>query len=35
MQRMYNLINRKGTGLAEEFADRLGICRRSVFNYFE
>jgi biotin operon repressor len=35
MERMDNLINRKGTGTAEELADRLGICRRSVFNYFE
>jgi hypothetical protein len=35
MERMDNFINRKGTGTADEFADRLGICRRSVFNYFD
>jgi biotin operon repressor len=35
LQRMDDLINRKGTGTAEELADRLDICRRSVFNYFE
>jgi biotin operon repressor len=35
MERMDNLIHRKGTGTAEELADRLGICRRSVFNYFD
>ncbi len=35
MERMDNLINRKGTGTADELAERLGICRRSVFNYFD
>ena len=34
MIRLDELIDRKGTGTADELADRLDICRRSVFNYF-
>ena len=35
LERLDKLIERKGTGTAEELALRLGICRRSVFNYME
>ena len=35
LERLDKLIERKGTGTAEELAIRLGICRRSVFNYME
>ena len=35
MVRMDELINRKGTGTADELGERLGMCRRNVFYYFD
>jgi hypothetical protein len=32
---MNSLISRKGTGTADELAERLGICWRSVYNYID
>ena len=35
LQRIDAFIHRKGTGTAAEFAERLNVSRRSVFNYLE
>ena len=35
LDRLDKLIQRKGTGTAEELAERLNVCRRSVFNYLD
>lgn len=35
LQRLDNLIYQEGTGNANNLASRLGISRRTVFNYLE
>ncbi len=35
MHRIDAIINRKGTGTADELAEKVGISRRNVFYYFE
>jgi hypothetical protein len=35
LEQMDSIINRKGTGTADELAERLGMCRRSVFYNFD
>jgi biotin operon repressor len=35
LQRIDAFINRKGTGTAAEFAERLKVSRRSIFNYLD
>ena len=35
LERMDGFLSRKRTGTAEEFAETLGICRRSVFYNFD
>jgi hypothetical protein len=35
MERMDDLINRKGTGTADDLGELLGMCRRNVFYYFD
>jgi len=34
LERIDGFLKRKQTGTADELAERLGICRRSVFNHF-
>ena len=35
LERIDALVARKGTGSAEDLADKLGICRSSIFNHLD
>jgi hypothetical protein len=35
IHRIDDNLNRKGTGTADEFAEKMGMCRRNLFYYFE
>ena len=35
LKRMDSFIRLQNTGTAKEFAEMLGICRKSVFNYID